>query len=75
MVGLNETGGRKRGFLVMLLPLQVGFLACNHTAPEHGTVPSLALGALPSPGQATGDAAHLCQEICKGADKQAMPHS
>lgn len=59
----------------MLLPLQVGFLAFNHTAPEHGTVPSLALGALPSPGQATGDAAHLCQEICKGADKQAMPHS
>lgn len=58
----------------MLLPFQVCFLACKHTAPGHGAVPPLDPGASPSPGQVTRDAAHLCQEICKGADKQAIPH-
>lgn len=66
-------GGRKTGCLVMLLPFQEDFLACNHTAPGHGAVPPLALGALPSPGQVTRDAVYLCQENCKGADKPAMP--
>lgn len=28
----------------MLLPFQVGFLACSHTVPGHGAVPPLALG-------------------------------
>lgn len=58
----------------MFLLFQVCFLACNRTASGRGAVPSLDPGALPSPWQVTRDAAHLCQEICKGADKQAMPH-